>query len=118
MTGWRIRRSRAEDARRDENAPVRDLELAVDGTVRCNRGLEPSGEVYRADAHGIICVAAISSQHSIRWTIVQHAGVLRLPDIRPTGLLSNDFCEEFFKEEKVAIAPGSAFGESARFCMY
>ncbi len=34
------------------------------------------------------------------------------PDIRVTGLSSNDFCEHFLREEKVAIVPGNAFGES------
>ena len=33
------------------------------------------------------------------------------PDIRVTGLTSTAFCEEFLKEEKVAIVPGNAFGE-------
>lgn len=34
------------------------------------------------------------------------------PDIRSTGLSSNLFCERFLQEEKVAIVPGNAFGES------
>jgi len=33
------------------------------------------------------------------------------PDIRSTGLTSNEFCERFLQEEKVAIVPGNAFGE-------
>jgi aminotransferase len=33
------------------------------------------------------------------------------PDIRRTGLPSNEFCERFLREEKVAIVPGNAFGE-------
>lgn len=34
------------------------------------------------------------------------------PDIRVTGLSSNTFCERFLQEEKVAIVPGNAFGDS------
>lgn len=34
------------------------------------------------------------------------------PDIRQTGLSSIEFCEALLKEQKVAIIPGSAFGES------
>jgi aminotransferase len=34
------------------------------------------------------------------------------PDIRVTGLSSNEFCERFLQEEKVAIVPGNAFGDS------
>ena len=32
------------------------------------------------------------------------------PDIRSTGLTSNEFCERFLREERVAVIPGSAFG--------
>ena len=32
------------------------------------------------------------------------------PDIRSTGLTSNEFCERFLREELVAVIPGSAFG--------
>ena len=33
-----------------------------------------------------------------------------VPDIRSTGLSSDDFCERFLMEEKVAVIAGSAFG--------
>lgn len=32
------------------------------------------------------------------------------PDIRPTGLSSEEFCERFLMEEKVAVIAGNAFG--------
>ena len=32
------------------------------------------------------------------------------PDIRSTGLTSEEFCERFLREEKVAVIPGTAFG--------
>ena len=32
------------------------------------------------------------------------------PDIRSTGLSSEEFCERFLMEEKVAVIPGNAFG--------
>lgn len=34
------------------------------------------------------------------------------PDIRPSGLTSDGFCERLLKEEHVAIVPGNAFGAS------
>lgn len=34
------------------------------------------------------------------------------PDIRPTGLSSEEFAEELLKETKVAVIPGNAFGKS------
>ena len=33
------------------------------------------------------------------------------PDIRSTGMSSEDFCEKLLLEEKVAVVPGTAFGE-------
>lgn len=34
------------------------------------------------------------------------------PDIRPTGLSSEDFAQQLLREEQVACVPGEAFGES------
>lgn len=34
------------------------------------------------------------------------------PDIRPTGLTDEEFCETLLREERVAVVPGSAFGSS------
>lgn len=34
------------------------------------------------------------------------------PSIKSTGMTSRDFCENLLKEEKVAVVPGTAFGES------
>lgn len=36
------------------------------------------------------------------------------PSIESTGLSDEEFCERLLKEQKVAIVPGSAFGESGR----
>lgn len=36
------------------------------------------------------------------------------PDISATGLTSEDFAEQLLMEEKVAVVPGSAFGNSGR----
>lgn len=33
------------------------------------------------------------------------------PDIRSTGLTSDEFCEQFLMAERVAVIPGSAFGQ-------
>lgn len=34
------------------------------------------------------------------------------PCVKSTGMSSNEFCETLLKEEKVAVVPGSAFGDS------
>jgi len=36
------------------------------------------------------------------------------PCIKSTGLSSEEFCERLLSEEKVAIVPGTAFGESGK----
>lgn len=36
------------------------------------------------------------------------------PDIRQSGLGSDEFCERLLREEKVAMVPGTAFGESGQ----
>lgn len=34
------------------------------------------------------------------------------PDIRPTGLTSEEFCEQLLNDQKVACVPGTAFGDA------
>lgn len=34
------------------------------------------------------------------------------PCIKKTGMTSNEFCEKLLYDEKVAVVPGNAFGES------
>lgn len=34
------------------------------------------------------------------------------PDIRSTGLTSDEFCEQLLNEQKVACVPGTAFGDA------
>jgi aminotransferase len=36
------------------------------------------------------------------------------PQVTPTGLSDEEFCEALLREERVAVIPGSAFGESGR----
>ena len=33
------------------------------------------------------------------------------PSIKSTGMKSDEFCEKFLMDEKVAVIPGTAFGE-------
>jgi aminotransferase len=45
-------------------------------------------------------------------TFEPHGAFYVFPDIRPTGLSSNDFSEQLLFDEHVAAVPGEAFGES------
>ena len=41
-------------------------------------------------------------------------GFYAFPSIKKTGLSSEEFCEQLLYEEKVAVVPGTAFGESGQ----
>ena len=41
-----------------------------------------------------------------------HGAFYIFPDIRSTGLTSDEFCEKLLAEEKVACVPGTAFGDA------
>lgn len=43
-------------------------------------------------------------------THLPHGAFYIFPDIRSTGLTSDEFCEKLLEEEKVACVPGTAFG--------
>jgi aminotransferase len=39
------------------------------------------------------------------------------PSVESTGMTGEEFAERLLKEEKVAVVPGSAFGESGKYCI-
>lgn len=39
------------------------------------------------------------------------------PSVESTGMTGEEFAEKLLKEEKVAVVPGSAFGESGKYCI-
>jgi aminotransferase len=45
-------------------------------------------------------------------TFTPRGAFYAFPDIRTTGLTSDQFCEKLLREEHVAVIPGSAFGKS------
>ena len=45
-------------------------------------------------------------------THLPHGAFYIFPDIRSTGLTSDEFCEKLLAEEKVACVPGTAFGDA------
>lgn len=45
-------------------------------------------------------------------THLPHGAFYIFPDIRSTGLTSDEFCEKLLEEEKVACVPGTAFGDA------
>lgn len=47
-------------------------------------------------------------------TVEPHGAFYAFPDVRVTGLSDMEFSERLLHEERVAVVPGSAFGESGR----
>ena len=75
--------------------------------------------------HGDGDIAAMRSEYDIRRRFIVDAlrkmglpcfepqgAFYAFPDIRPTGLTSEAFCEQLLTEQKVAVIPGNSFGAS------
>ena len=55
----------------------------------------------------------VSGFNKIGMTCFEPKGAFyAFPSIKISGMSSNDFCENLLKEKKVAVVPGSAFGDS------
>ena len=55
----------------------------------------------------------VSGFNKIGMTCFEPRGAFyAFPSIKISGMSSNDFCENLLREKKVAVVPGSAFGES------
>ena len=39
------------------------------------------------------------------------------PSVESLGVTGDEFAERLLKEEKVAVVPGSAFGDSGKYCI-
>ena len=76
-------------------------------------GIEKAGtfDSVAFDTWGVDFVLLDENLNRIGLTCFEPKGAFYVfPDIRSTGLTSNEFCERFLREERVAVIPGSAFG--------
>lgn len=120
MTGWRLGWMAApapiiEQARKIHQyaimcAPMISQRAAVEALKSCDAEVEHMIEEYdhrrrflleRFAEMGLPCFEA------------QGAFYL-FPSIASTGMTSEEFCEKLLQEERVAVVPGSAFGESGK----
>jgi arginine:pyruvate transaminase len=60
-----------------------------------------------------ICLFEAFSKKNIIKPIMPQSGMFMLADISKTGMNSDDFVSKLLKKEKVALMPGSSFGEEA-----
>jgi aminotransferase len=98
------------------SAPTMGQAGALEGILRGEKDVQEMVRSY--DQRRQVIVAGFNSI-GLR-TFTPRGAFYAFPDIRSTGLDSEQFCEKLLMEEHVAVVPGSAFGTSgegfARVC--
>ena len=120
MTGWRLGWMAAPaeiiaQARKIHQyaimcAPMVSQRAAIEALKHCDADCAHMIEEYD---HRRRFLLERFSQMGLRCFPAQGAFYL-FPSIESSGLSSEDFCERLLQEEKVAVVPGSAFGESGK----
>ena len=118
MTGWRIGYACGPTALIAAMNKIHQYAIMCSPTIAQDAAVEA---LQNSETH----IAPMREEYDRRRRMVVHAcrsaglgcfeplgAFYVFPDIRITGLSSNTFCERFLQEEKVAIVPGNAFGES------
>ena len=118
MTGWRIGYACAPKALMDQiykahqyvvmSAPTMGQHGALAGMREAQPQVEAMREAY--DARRRVIVDGLRAAGLP--TFEPEGAFYAFPDIRPTGLSSEDFAQELLREEHVAVVPGDAFGPS------
>ncbi len=120
MTGWRLGWMAAPpeiiaQARKIHQyaimcAPMVSQRAAIEALKHCDADCAHMIEEYD---HRRRFLLERFAQMGLRCFPAQGAFYL-FPSIESSGLSSEEFCEKLLQEEKVAVVPGSAFGESGR----
>lgn len=120
MTGWRLGWMAAPpeiiaQARKIHQyaimcAPMVSQRAAIEALKHCDADCAHMIEEYD---HRRRFLLERFSQMGLRCFPAQGAFYL-FPSIESSGLSSEEFCERLLQEEKVAVVPGSAFGESGK----
>lgn len=89
-------------------APTTSQYAAIEAMRNCD------GEIQRmAVQFGMRRGLMVSSLNQMGLACADPLGAFYVfPSIRSTGLGSEEFCERLLREQKVAVVPGGAFGES------
>ncbi|MBV8813651.1 MAG: aminotransferase class I/II-fold pyridoxal phosphate-dependent enzyme [Verrucomicrobia bacterium] len=89
-------------------ASIMSQEAAIEAFDNCAREVESMRSDYEQRRNFVV-----SRLNEIGLPCRSPKGTFYVfPDIRPTGLNSRDFCLGLLREHRVAVVPGSAFGES------
>ena len=89
-------------------APVMAQEAALEALERGQRSMERMREEYRLRRNLIVTSL---NEAGIPCHLPKGAFYV-FPDIRGTGMTSRDFALQLLEEKKVAVVPGTAFGQS------
>lgn len=118
MTGWRIGYALAP-------APIMDAMRKLHQYLIMSAPTMGQAAAIEALEHGEDDVEAMRRDYDRRRRLIvdgfnrlglpcfePRGAFYAFPDIRPTGLTDEEFCELLLREERVAVVPGSAFGAS------
>jgi len=120
MTGWRLAWAAARADVLEAMMKVHQYVMMSAPTISQHAGLEAlaSGE---EDVRGMVAEydrrrrLIVKGFNSIGLSCFEPRGAFyAFPSIAVTGLCDDDFTEKLLYEEKVAVVPGSAFGEQGR----
>lgn len=89
-------------------APTVAQDAALEALLHGERDVQDMREQYNYRRRFVV-----QSFNEMGLTCFEPKGAFyTFPSIRSTGMTSEDFAEGLLREEKVAVVPGSAFGES------
>lgn len=118
MTGWRLGYVCAPRPLEEQmlkihqyaimSAPTLSQYAAIVALRECDKEVQKMVEEYNMRRRMLV-----DGFNRIGLTCFNPEGAFYMfPCIRSTGMTSEEFCEMLLQEEKVAVVPGSAFGES------
>ena len=118
MTGWRLGYVCAPRPLEEQmlkihqyaimSAPTLSQYAAIVALRECDKEVQKMVEEYNMRRRMLV-----DGFNRIGLTCFNPGGAFYMcPCIRSTGMTSEEFCEMLLQEEKVAVVPGSAFGES------
>lgn len=118
MTGWRLGYCTAPEPIISQIYKIHQYGIMCSPYISQNAAIEAlnscGGEVTKmVDEYNVRRRYLVNEFNRIGLTCFNPEGAFYVfPCIKSTGLTSEEFCERLLYEEKVAVIPGSAFGES------
>jgi len=118
MTGWRLGFAAAPRAIMQQMIKIHQFAIMSSPTVSQYAAIEAlrkgDEDIQRMrEEYDYRRRVIVDGFNKIGLTCFEPEGAFYVfPDIRSTGLSSSDFCEQLLYKEKVAVVPGTAFGNS------